>query len=62
MTKAELLRVLDRMFVGRDLGDNEKLALDVAIEVLQQDSITDDHVELALKAIAEYHDTPRFQS
>ncbi len=56
MTKDELLKTLDTVFEATDAGP-EKLALDVAIDVIQtvSNGVTDSRVETAHKAVAEYH-------
>ncbi len=55
-TRTELLKALDDVFEKTDAGP-EKLALDVAIEVIQtvSNGVTDAQVETAHKTVAEYH-------
>ncbi len=57
MTKDELLKALDEMFLEADDGPR-KVALDVAIEVLQQDisDISDFDVDFAYKSIIDNHE------
>ena len=57
MTKDELLKALDEMFLEADDGPR-KVALDVAIEVIQQEvsQISDFQVRFAHKMIIDNHD------